>query len=66
MSDVGRYDKALSVLCGVIDTFISVGSNRWLLSFGQDEIDLLNKLCSELNSPEIYDEYSKYVKIIKA
>lgn len=61
MSDVGRYDKALSVLCGVIDTFIGVGSNRWLLSFGQDEIDLLSKLCSELNRPEIYDEYSKKI-----
>ena len=57
----GRYEKALKLAVQSIDIYLAEGTDDWYVSLGEDDKDLLKNLCTALDKPEIYEEYSKKI-----
>ena len=60
----GKYEKALDLTMRSIDIYLEEGTEEWYISIGDAERDLLYSLCSILDKPEIYEEYSRKISQI--
>ena len=45
----------------VIDIYVKEGTNDWYISVGESEERLLKNLCTVLDKPDVYEEYSKKI-----
>lgn len=59
--DEGKYEKALELFVQVIDIYVKEGTNDWYISVGESEERLLKNLCTVLDKPDVYEEYSKKI-----